>query len=217
MVPHINGHIAKGHVEAVQSWMRDHNKIHCRVCGLCVDRRFGVHPTCRPLERATLDRSSARNADSMDDEDPPDQNRASDLPSLASIMSRRVPVLKHVPKSCRQAWAQALTRALARVCTYNTMEAWTELSMLPKTVLLAPPRTGKKRKNKTAAFTLNRLCRWEAGERATLWDDLPAPHSRPHSRSPAKNVSSKLSPSAEKGSTARRAQPWWQEKCAKKT
>jgi hypothetical protein len=60
------------------------------------------------------------------------------------------------------------------------MEAWTELSMLPKAVLLAPPRTGKKRKNKTAAFTLDRLCRWEAGERATLWDDLPAPLSRPH-------------------------------------
>ena len=185
MVPHINGHLAKGHVEAVQTWMQEHNKVHCRVCGLCVDRRYGVHPTCRPLERAAVDRDITRNTNGMDDEDSPGQDDAPVLPSLEHIMTRRVPVLKHVPKSCRHAWAQALTRALARVSTYNSMEAWTELIMLPKAVLLAPPRKGKKHTNKTAAFTLDRLCRWEAGERATLWDDLPAPHSKP--RKPQSN------------------------------
>jgi len=34
--------------------------------------------------------------------------------------------------------------------------------------------------NKTAAFAMDRLCRWEVGERATLWDDLLASHSNPH-------------------------------------
>jgi hypothetical protein len=141
-----NGHIAKGHIEAVQAWMQDHNKIHCRMCGLCVDRRFGVHPTCRPHGRAAMDRGGTGNTNSTDDEDPPLQDGSSNLPSLTSIMARRVPVLKHVPKSCRHAWGQALTRALARASTYNIMEAWTELIMLPKAVLLAPPRKGKKHK-----------------------------------------------------------------------
>jgi len=47
--------------------------------------------------------------------------------------------------------------------------------MLPKCVLTAPPRIGATSQKTTAAYTLDRLARWEAGERATLWEDLPAP------------------------------------------
>ena len=54
--------------------------------------------------------------------------------------------------------------------------------MLPKTVLLSPPRGGKKHKQSAAAFTADRLCRWEAGERGSLWDSLPPPASRTHSK-----------------------------------
>ena len=139
-----------------------------------------VHPTCRPLEREAMSRNSAENVGRADDEEEPHHDEASRLPSFASIMSRRVHVLKHVPKTCRLSWAQALTRALARASTYNTLEAWTELLMLPKTVLVAPGRRGRKHKHKAAAFTMDRLSRWEARERASLWEDLPAPYSRPH-------------------------------------
>ena len=53
---------------------------------------------------------------------------------------------------------------------FNSIAAWTELLMLPQAVLAAPPRTGRKHRKATAAFTLDRLRRWQEGERSTLWD-----------------------------------------------
>ena len=67
MLPHINGHLAKGDVQAVQEWMNDQNKTHCRVCGLCVAISRGVHPTCRPLERASLNRGRSGDPEDADE------------------------------------------------------------------------------------------------------------------------------------------------------
>jgi len=53
------------------------------------------------------------------------------------------------------------------------VNAWTELLMLPKCVLCAPPQNRSTNEAGVAAFTLDRLSRWEAGERATLWHDCP--------------------------------------------
>ena len=123
MLPHINGHLAKGEVQAVQEWMNSQNKSHCRVCGLCVATSRGVHPTCRPLERATLARNHTGDPDDAGEADDDRQGGAAALPPLAEVMSRQTPILKHIPKACRHAWAQALTRALAKVGAQNTMEA----------------------------------------------------------------------------------------------
>ena len=181
MLPHINAHIARGEVEAVSEWMQQHQKVQCRVCSMCVASNRGVHPTCRPHERAALDRNRATN-NTDEDYDDDSGHPTSSLPSLSEVMSCKVGVLKHVPKSCRHAWAQTLTRSVAKACAHNTVEAWTELIMLPKTVLLAPPRGGKKHRQTAAAFTADRLCRWEAGERGSLWDNLPTPTSRTRSK-----------------------------------
>ena len=42
--------------------------------------------------------------------------------------------------------------------------------MLPQAVLDAPRRAGHKHAKAAAAYTVDRLQRWEAGERMTLWD-----------------------------------------------
>lgn len=49
----------------------------------------------------------------------------------------------------------ALTRACA-VAEYNDERAWVQLLMLPKAVLCAPPRGGRKHSRAAAAFTLER-------------------------------------------------------------
>ena len=65
-------------------------------------------------------------------------------------------------------------RALGAVVYFNSEAAWTELEMLPKAVLAAPPLKAKlDNEAARAAYTLDRLSRWEAGERMTLWTDLP--------------------------------------------
>jgi hypothetical protein len=60
---------------------------------------------------------------------------------------------------------------------YNSMGEWTELMMLPEAVLCLPQGPSKANET-TAAFTLDRLERWEAGERLTLWADATQPQTR---------------------------------------
>ena len=47
--------------------------------------------------------------------------------------------------------------------------------MLPKCVLCPPPRGGRAHANAAAAFTCDRLSRWIAGERLSLWDSCTTP------------------------------------------
>ena len=48
-------------------------------------------------------------------------------PDLAQTCAANIPVMRHVPKLARAAWAQCLTRALAGVAATNSLAAWTEL------------------------------------------------------------------------------------------
>ena len=59
--------------------------------------------------------------------------------------------------------------------------------MLPKCVLIAPPRQGKSHKSETSNFTKLRCERWLAGERRELWADGPGANrkrQKPKSPSP---------------------------------
>ena len=175
MLGHINAHLAgtqEGQVP--EEWMSQHNKMRCTVCGLCVATSRRTHNTCRAKVRQstttgnnnanTIQSSAARVA----------APQSSDLPILAEIHRRRVPTVKHVPVKARAAWARCLIRCLAAAVFFNTPAAWAELEMLPKCVLCPPPRTGKKHADATTVFTNDRLSRWSAGERASLWADIPA-------------------------------------------
>ena len=129
---------------------------------MIVASSLGIHPTCRPAQRALAESQTAAPS--------PSTSGASRLPSLAAVHAARISTRKHVPKAARNLWAQALVRALAAVVAYNTVDAWTELEMLPKCVLVNAPRGGRKNKRASAAFTEDRLTRWLEGERMELWE-----------------------------------------------
>ena len=53
--------------------------------------------------------------------------------------------------------------------------------MLPKCTLCRPTRGGNSHKSKKMAWTRSRLQRWLAGERTSLWQDIPQ-HRRPQTK-----------------------------------
>jgi hypothetical protein len=187
LVHHINGsHLTIGQHSSVEAWMTANNREQCRWCRCCVAAGRGIHPTCAAQERQRGPASARHTVVDAFNEDDDDADMRSPLPTLENVSSAKVRTLKHVPKKARQLWAQALTRAMALVNETQSVEAWTELLMLPKCVLLAPPRGGKKNKNQAAAFTLDRLSCWLTGERTTLWEEATSSHkrSRPKPESP---------------------------------
>ena len=91
------------------------------------------------------------------------------LPSLAEICSIPINTSKNVPARCRQQWAVVLTGALYEVVNDNTTTSWTLLAMLPKRVLPAPYRGGRKGFTSYTNFVKQRLQLWQARDFSTLW------------------------------------------------
>ena len=142
----------------------------CGVCGLTVASRYnGAHPRCRPTARFAAGAGHSPHAGLL---------QASADPDLAQVCSASIPVLRHVPKVARTAFAQCLARALADVVSLGTIAAWTQLMMLPKAVLRPAPRGGQRHCKQTGQFTLRRCERWLAGERGELWEAPTGPRRR---------------------------------------
>ena len=138
-------------------------------------RSGGTCPTCHPARRAALSNM------------PTGTSGTANLPSLDEICTTRIRILKYVPRGVRPAWGQALAQAAAKVVWLNSTQAWTEWTMLPKCVLMAPPRQGKSHKSETTSFIKQRCERWLAGERRELWADGPGANQKrqkPKSPSP---------------------------------
>jgi len=163
---HLNEHSCGRLPGAVpQEVLQQNSWDQCSVCGSLVSTRYnGVCPHCRPAARAAVGEE-------------PGTTRAHDtprLPSLEAVHSRRVRMLKYVPKEARKLWGQCVARTAALVVLHNDEAAWTEWEMLAKTLLCTPKRQGKAHKTATVAFTKSRCVRWLDGERLELWEDLPA-------------------------------------------
>jgi hypothetical protein len=138
-----------------------------------------IHPTCAAAERRSTPTGTPQDGSgTVDAGDAEDADMRGALPLLGEVMATRVRTLKHIPKKARQLWAQALTQAIALVNETQSVEAWTQLMMLPKATLLAPPRGGKRHRAQAATYTLDRLACWQAGERATLWEDVTGKQSQ---------------------------------------
>ena len=158
MRSHIDSHLAgtlQGDVP--EEWMRNHGRVRCTVCGLSVSSRQGLHPTCAPAGRAAAARKAPRPA-------------GPHLPDFHAMMAADSPVLRHVPHAARHLWGQVLMRALATASHHNDSASWRELLMLPRCVLNAPPRGGRRHHKAAAAYTLDRLQQWLQGERQSLWE-----------------------------------------------
>ena len=163
MQSHIDAHLAGSlHGDVPIPWLHSHNRTRCLECGLSVSSRHGIHPTCRAAARAAA--GAPRSAAAGDT-----------LPSLDAILLGRTRTLRHVPAAARYLWGKVLTRALAAAAHHNDIRAWQELLMLPQAVLDAPQRGGRKHAKAVAAYTLDRLQRWESGERAGLWESRRPP------------------------------------------
>ena len=121
-------------------------------------RFHGAHPRCRPAVRQTAAPAAVAGA-------------LASGPDLNTVFAERIPVLRHVPKAARSAWAQCLARALGHVAATNTLQAWRDLFMLPKAVLRPAPRGGHRHKLQAAQFTQRRCARWLSGEREELWNE----------------------------------------------
>ena len=131
------------------------SRIRCSECGLSVSARFGVHPTCRPAARAAAGL-------------PREPNVGDTLPSFDAILLGRTRTLRHLPGAARYLWTKVLTRALAAV------RLGKNCSCYPRRCLMLLG-SGRKHAKAAAAYTLDRLQRWESGERRDLWDSRQPP------------------------------------------
>ena len=205
MQSHIDAHLAGSlHGDVPIPWLHSHNRTRCLECGLSVSSRHGMHPTCCPAARAAA--GAPRSAAAGDT-----------LPSLDAILLGRTRTLRHVPAAARYLWGKVLTRALAAAAHHNDIRAWQDLLMLPHAVLDAPQRGGRKHAKAVAAYTVDRLQRWESGERAGLWESrrppLP-PSGRERTANQRKELATGFWPG--KASTVKHAQPFSPTACAQR-
>ncbi len=177
MRPHLNEHCFDGsHLGTVPpSYLQTHHLKHCSFChGLIHVRYHNTCPSCREASQALNASAAIRAQLSQATQQALDTTPSTTpLPSLEDIHSRFVPVARHVPKELRGLWARCLARTMAATVVGNSESSWAELQMLTKCTLCNPPRAGKGHASQRAAFTRRRLGRWLAGERASLWNDLP--------------------------------------------
>ena len=175
MQSHVDSHLSgalAGHIPT--SFLESHHRCKCRVCGLCVAASRGVHPRCRASERQAARPASSTNGQAPSGGSgnaPPGAAMEVGRPSMHDVFTARIPTLRYVPHRARSKWSQVLVRCLAAVVLYNNLTVWGDLLMLPKAVLCVPQ--GSSKDEATAAFTLDRLDRWESGERQSLWADAP--------------------------------------------
>ena len=104
-----------------------------------------------------------------------------DLPSLSEVHERFVPTIKNIRLGLRRLWAQCLVKSLAQAVWTNSINDWIALQMLAKCTLCRQVRGGKSHRSQRMEWTRGRLQRWLAGERGSLWQDLPI-YRRPQTR-----------------------------------
>eukprot|EP00663_Eupelagonemidae_sp_cell21sb_P003029 gene3029-6398_t len=183
LIRHCEGHVSGEWRGSLPSeWLLRHGYSICPCYRLCQGPPGTMHPGCAPRFRAPEARLGP--VSSMAEVDA--------LPSLEEIFARNAATLENVPRRARGLWSDVWRTALAHVVAlthpdaFRSQEpaarrgaaAWTELLMLPKACLGPPPRGGRHHRDQAASFTINRLRRWQDGERAELWAsvrDRPVP------------------------------------------
>ena len=176
MKRHLNDHISGRYVGALPAdFLHTHRYSQCLACSFLIHYRYnGVCPSCQEPMRAIAAARSMAQPVAPAVASGGNHSRRRQAPSLDDIFDNYVPTWKHIPKQLQPLWSKALAQAVAAAVASNGVQAWSDLLMLPKCVLCSPPRSGKAHHNKRLAFTRSRLQRWVAGERGSLWDDIPS-------------------------------------------
>ena len=95
------------------------------------------------------------------------------LPSLDSILRVRVPILRHVPKGTRDAWAGIVGEVLLTITSApSNLTAWCKLFMLARCILANPVRGGRSHWRDTLNSDRCRIRRWKAGAFNDLWSEV---------------------------------------------
>eukprot|EP00971_Amphidinium_carterae_P057282 1132488-Amphidinium_carterae.1 len=162
MRPHLEEHMSGRLAGSLPAQWLTHNSLsQCQVCHRLLALRFGPScPRCRP---ALLREEASHKLPAVARPVPPE------WPTLREICSTQVPCRKYVPKGAQAMWSRCLTGVLHQVAEFNDVRAWTELLLLTKCVLLAPPRTGREHKRHNELDAKDRCHRWLEGQRESLW------------------------------------------------
>ena len=165
-----------------QEWMDQRGMVACRLCGRMVSRRCnrGVHRTCLATELAPGHPRATQAAPAVD---------AEDLPSLRDICLARIETREFIGASLLPAVEREFNKCTANVIAFSRPDAWshvgterdsdshhrarrvwTEWFMFAKTCLLVLPG-GKAKEKRNNNIVANRIARWAAGERMSLWEE----------------------------------------------
>jgi hypothetical protein len=196
---HVDGHMIgtiPGRPPA--TWLAEHRLQACGHCGKSVSgtAAHAMHRRCW-ARVATADAARRDNgAQSQDQDFSPDLSLLSELPSIESICSRQVPTKEYLEPELLSLAEPAFLRCVANAARFVDKEAWchlgtdddtpwrkqcrvawTELFMFSKTCLPQLPG-GKAKAKRNLNIVSNRLARWRAGERLSLWNDMPAKYGK---------------------------------------
>ncbi|KAL5491482.1 hypothetical protein EMCRGX_G016778 [Ephydatia muelleri] len=89
-----------------------------------------------------------------------------DLVLFKDVFKLKCATIRHIPAKARPIFAKVLSAALREVLNKNTQEAWLNLFMLPKCVLLPSSRKGRHHQN-SSIISLCKL--WLKSEFQALW------------------------------------------------
>ena len=182
---HVDAHLL-GQLDGLppEPWMNRRGMVVCRICGRMVSRRCngGVHRTCLATELSSQQAITGRAPQSP-------TAAADDLPSLMDICSARIETREFIGAGLLPAVEREFNKCTANVIAYSRRDAWTyvgterdtpshqrartawtEWFMFGKTCLLVLPG-GKAKENRNNNLLANRLARWTAGERSSLWSE----------------------------------------------
>ena len=186
---HLNDHCT-GHISGAipAEFLTQNNYSQCTVCDKLIHTRYqGTCPRCRPTARLRAQVNSMREqnnvSNSIPTQDQPGQQAQEQVgfPSLSEVHERFVPTIKNIRLGLRRLWAQCLVKTLAQAVWTNAEADWIALQMLAKCTLCRQVRGGKSHRSQRMEWTRGRLQRWLAGERISLWQDLPT-YKRPQNK-----------------------------------
>ena len=192
-------HVASQHSDTVPSeWWEKEGRFLCPSCGKHYDhnKKASHEEKCQDSLGSY---TSSLTCEPETEEASISQIYKDSLPSLDCVCSYAINTCKDVPFRCRQQWASVLTQTMAAVVRENSVEAWTRLAMLPKCVLPAPKRGGRKGNSSYTTKTSQRMDRWESREYAALWNESVAQMVKKRERSDDEEVD-------ESGKAAKRAE-----------
>ena len=114
------------------------------------------------------------------------------LPDLATICQASIVTVKHIPKPCRNLFAEVLCQELNTATRDPSLLNVTRLFALPKAVLRAPPRGGRANRNSLSNAINAKLRKWKAGDIGAVWQEAVAPEPTKRGRKPKPVVVSDL-------------------------